>query len=86
LLETLGAIWNVLNEIEFTPKKDTNEEILIKWKLLSRDFSANGQLRIIVQPRFIENERVMYVIKEEDCKNEIEYSEKMFKGHYTLNY
>jgi hypothetical protein len=55
-------------------------------KLLSRDYNDTGQLIINITPKYIEKERIMFVLKEKDCKEEIEYSNIQVKGMYKLNY
>lgn len=73
-------------EIILIPKIDRKEKIILKWKLLSRDFTETGQLAINIIPKYIETKKIMYVLKEEDCKEEIEYSTQYVKGRYTINY
>ena len=73
-------------EIILIPNKDKEENIIIGWKLLSRNFNDTGKLKIKIIPEYIENERIMFVLKENDCRNEIEFSNLKNEGFYTLNY
>jgi hypothetical protein len=67
-------------DILITPQISSKETIILKWKLLSRDFSDTGQLKITITPKYIEKEKVMYVLKEEDCREDFEYSHNQIEG------
>lgn len=73
-------------EIILIPNKDKEETLVLKWKILSRDFNDTGELKINVVPEYIENEKIMFVLKEKDCKEDFEYSNIYTEGIYTLNY
>jgi len=72
-------------DILITPQISSKETIILKWKLLSRDFSDTGQLKITVIPKYIEKEKVMYVLKEEDCRENFEYSYNQVEGNIRMN-
>lgn len=72
-------------EIILTPTLDKSQPILINWQLLSRDFNETGQLRIQIIPQYQETKSTMYVIKEEDCREEFEYLYNHYRGTYELN-
>jgi len=73
-------------EIILIPNKDKEENIILSWKLLSRNFSDTGKLKIKILPEYLEHERIMFVLKEKDCRKEIEFSNLENEGFYTLNY
>ena len=41
--------------------EDNVEEIIVQWKLLSRDYQKDGKLIIPVKPKFEDKERIIYV-------------------------
>lgn len=75
----------VSKEIIFTPALSEKEIVTINWQLLSRDFNDSGQLLIHVQPKFRDRQKTMYVIKEEDCKEKVEYEYNYYRGTYKIN-
>lgn len=48
--------------------EDNVEEIIVQWKLLSRDYQKDGKLTIPVKPRFEDNERIIYVDTPDELK------------------
>ena len=72
-------------DILITPQISSKETIILKWKLLSRDFSDTGQLKITITPKYIEKEKIMYVLKEEDCREDFEYSHNQIEGNIRMN-
>jgi hypothetical protein len=72
-------------EIILSPKLDKEQFISINWQLLSRDFNERGQLRIHVIPQYQEITSIMYVNKNIDCRDEVEYLYNHFRGTYKLN-
>ena len=72
-------------DILITPQINSKETIILKWKLLSRDFNDTGQLKITIIPKYFEMEKVMYVLKEEDCREDFEYSHNQIEGNIRMN-
>ncbi|WP_157963316.1 hypothetical protein [Algoriphagus litoralis] len=75
----------VSKNIIVTPKLAVEGIIVIKWRLLARDYNDDGELRININPKFIETQKTMYVLKTSDCKTETEFGHKMLEGRYYLN-
>lgn len=71
--------------ILITPKINCKETIFFKWKLLSRNFNDTGQLKITIIPKYIEMEKVMFVLKKEDCREDFEYSHNHIEGNIRMN-
>lgn len=55
--------------------KDDVEEIMVKWKLLSRDYQKEGELAIPVKPIFEDKETIIYVDTPEELKPDEEIIE-----------
>ncbi len=72
----------ISKKIIITPKLAKVEKIKIKWALLARDFSDEGELIINIEPKFIKKQKTMYVLKNEECKSQVEFSYKMTESIY----
>jgi hypothetical protein len=75
----------VSKEIILTPNLDKEGDVVISWKLLSRDYNDSGKLIINIKPEYLNTEKIMYVLYDKDCKEEIEYSCFYEEGYYSLN-
>lgn len=78
--------YSLSKKIILIPNIAEEGKIKIKWSFLARDFNNEGEMTIMIEPKFIERQTTMYVLKEEDCKTEIEFSNKMTEGIHQLNW